>query len=71
MTLAIGFKTKKELKSKIGQDISGYIIETSFFGNEYHSNVKDICVCVSVAPDRVRNAFATISVENDILTKVT
>ena len=68
--LGIAFKTKKELKAKIGQDISSYIIETSVFGLEYNPNVQGVAVCVSLDPTRVRNSFAQIWVKDNILTKV-
>jgi len=69
--LGIRFKTKKELKTMVGKDISSYIIETSMFGAEYNGNNKGTAVCVSLDPSRVRNSFAQIWVDNNILTKVT
>jgi hypothetical protein len=69
--LGIRFKTKKELKTMVGKDISGHIIETSMFGAEYNGNNKGTAVCVSLDPSRVRNSFAQIWVTDNILTKVT
>jgi len=68
--LGIRFRTKKELKLMVGNDISGHIIETSFFGAEYNGNNQGIAVCVSLNPHIVRNIFAQIWVKDDILTKV-
>ncbi len=69
--LGIRFKTKKELREKICQNITDYIIETSFFGLQYHPNIKAECVCVSLDPSRVRNVFAQITCKDNILIKVT
>jgi hypothetical protein len=69
--LGVRFKTKKELKLMVGKDISGHIIETSMFGNEYDGNNRGSGVCVSLDPHRVRNTFAQIWVENNILIRVT
>jgi hypothetical protein len=69
--LGIRFKTKKELKTKVGQDISGFIIETSLFGAEFDGNNQGTCVCVSLDPYTVRNSFAQIWCKDNILTKVT
>ncbi len=69
--LAIGFKTKKELKQSIGKDISGDIIETSFFGAEYKPNLQGTAVVVSLQPSIIRKSFAQIWVTDNILTKVT
>jgi hypothetical protein len=69
--LGIRFETKKELKAKVGEDISGFIIETSLFGSEYDGNNQGSAVCVSLDPYMVRNVFAQIWVTDNILTKVT
>ncbi len=68
--LGIRFKTKKALREYIGKDITGHIIETSFFGLEYKSNLSGAAVCVSLNPERIRNAFAQIWVQDNILVKV-
>jgi hypothetical protein len=69
--LGIRFKTKKELKTMVGKDISSYVIETSLFGKEFDGNNQGTAVCVSLDPYNCRNVFAQIWVKNNILTKVT
>ena len=65
--MAIAFKTKKEAKAAVpfGEE---RIIETSFFGREFKDGIHS--VVVSVAPDRVRNAFARITVVGGKVVKV-
>ncbi len=67
----MGFKakTKKEVRGLIGKDVSGYFVETSFFGTEY-SPVGKFTVCISLDCTRVRNVFGTLTVKDNILTKV-
>jgi hypothetical protein len=69
--LGVRFKTKKELKGMVGSNIKPHIIETSLFGEEYDGENQGTCVCVSLDPYNVRNAFAQIWVRDNILTKVT
>ena len=66
--MAIAFKTKKEAKAAVpfGPEM---VIETSFFGPQFKDGEHG--VVVSVAPDRVRNSFATITVKNGMVVKVT
>lgn len=68
MTMGIrGFKTKKELKAAVGQDIRGKIIETSMFGAEYKPTGRNTVV----GPDPyTRKWFATITTADNIITKV-
>ncbi len=67
--IGLRVKSKKELKEKYkGKYISHLVIETSFFGTEYHDNVKNLCY---VGPDPYTNRrfFGTITVEDGILIK--
>ncbi len=67
----LGFrvKTKKAAKELVGKDVSGYFQETSMFGSEYKPSGK-FTVCISLDCTRIRNVFGTLTVENNILTKV-
>jgi len=67
--MGLRFKTKKEAKAAVPFRASDYIIETSFFGPKLRPNGK-FAVCVSLDPYTIRNAFAEITVENGIVTKV-
>lgn len=62
-------KTKKAAKELIGKDVSGYFQETSMFGLEYTPSGKHT-VCISLDCTRIRNVFGTLTVVNNILTKV-
>lgn len=59
------YKTKKELKSAIGQPLR--YEETSFFGPEYKENGS--FSVVGPSPSQ-RNWFARVTMENGIITKV-
>lgn len=66
MTLAAsGYKTKKELKAAVGQKLN--YEETSMFGPEYKSNGKFAVVGPSAYD---RKWFAEVTMENDIIKKV-
>lgn len=60
------YKTKKELKENIGKELR--FQETSMFGSEYKS---DGSFCV-VGPDAYTNRkwYATVTMENDLIKKV-
>lgn len=69
--MALNFKTKKAAKDALAERGTlgpENIIETSFFGPEYKDGSWG--VVVSTDPDRVRNSFATIVVENGRIVKV-
>lgn len=66
--IAIAVKTKKELKSYVGQSISHMVIETSLFGREYSDNVNGIPF-VGPGPYQ-RKFYGQITVVDGILTKV-
>ncbi len=67
----MGFKvkTKKAAKELIGKDVRSYFDETSLFGLEYSPSGK-FTVCISLNCRMVRNVFGTMTVVNNILTKV-
>lgn len=67
MTMGIrGFKTKKELKAAVGQ--VPRFIETSAFGPEFKGDGS----YVVVGPDPYhRRWFATVTVRNGVIAKVT
>jgi hypothetical protein len=61
--MALAFKTKAEAKRALAERGTlgpDDVIETSFFGPEYRDG--KTAVVVSVAPDRVRNSFAEITI---------
>ena len=69
--MALAFKTKKAAKEALAVKGSlgpEHIIETSFFGPEFKDGTHS--VVVSEAPDRIRNSFATITVEGGRIVKV-
>ena len=69
--MALAFKTKKAAKEALAARGSlgpEDIIETSMFGPQYKDGQH--AVVVSLEPDRVRNSFATITVEGGRITKV-
>ena len=65
--IAFAYKTKKELKGHIGEELD--YIETSFFGPEYRSSGW-LTGVVSRQPDRIRNSFARVLMENGLIRKV-
>ncbi len=67
MMTVTGCKTKKDLKSQIGQYAPGVVVETSMFGPEYKNNGSFAVVGPSAYD---RRWYATITVENDIIVKV-
>ena len=62
MTIQINYKTKKELKNNIGNELD--YIETNIFGNEYKDNGTVIGCDVN------RKFFAKITIENNIIKNV-
>ena len=65
MLAAYGYKTKKQLKESVGKKLR--YSETSMFGPEYVSTGKVTLVGPSAYE---RKWYATVTVENDIITKV-
>ena len=64
--IGLDYKTKKELKASIGQELA--CIETSMHGVEYVSNGK----ITGVGPSPYnRKWYATVTIENDKIVKVT
>lgn len=69
MTMGIrGFKTKKELKAFIGQDVRSRIVEASIFGKEF----KETGANTVVGPDAYndRRWFAIVHTVDGIVQKV-
>ena len=69
--MALLFKTKKEAREALAARGSlgpEDCLETSFFGPEYRDGVQ--AVVVSLAPDRVRNSFAEITIRAGRIVKV-
>tara|TARA_R110000765_G_scaffold112199_1_gene204242 strand:+ start:445 stop:642 length:198 start_codon:yes stop_codon:yes gene_type:complete len=63
--IGLNYKTKKELKASIGQSLS--YEETTMFGVEYVSNGK----LTGVGPSPyIRKWYATVTLENDKIVKV-
>lgn len=65
------FPTKKAAKEALaerGTLDDEDILETSFFGAEYKDGTH--AVCVSLDPTRVRNSFATITIEGGRIVKI-
>ncbi len=65
--MAIAFKTKKEAKAAVPFGAER-VIETSLFGREFQDGQH--AVVVSLAPDRIRNVFATITVKDGKVIRV-
>lgn len=63
---AIGYKTKKELKTNIGNYLR--YEETSFFGTEFKEN--GVNVIVGPNAYTARNWFAEVTCENGIIKSV-
>ena len=67
--LVTGYKSKKELKESIGQRL--VYRETSMFGEEYNSNGSFV---VAHRPEvtglKGREFFAEVTIENDLIKKV-
>ena len=68
MMSIFGCKTKKILKSKIGNSASGLFVETSMFGPEYHGDGHYAVVGPS---PYLRKWYAEITVKNGVILKVT
>ena len=63
--MGASYKTKKELKLAVGKPL--HYVETSMFGEEYKSN-GTFCV-VGPSPTQ-RNWFASVTMENGLIKKV-
>lgn len=69
--MALKFLTKKAAKEALAERGTlgpENIIETSFYGSEYKDGKHG--VVVSLAPDRVRNSFAEITIAGGRIVKV-
>jgi hypothetical protein len=68
--LVTGYTSKKELKAAIGKKL--VYRETSMFGNEYKSNGSFV-VAHRPAVTRLkgREFFAEVTIQNDLISKVT
>ena len=62
MTIQVHYKTKKDLKNNIGQELD--YTETNIFKNEYKQNG------IVIGCDLNRKFFAKITIENNIIKKV-
>ena len=65
------FKTKKAAQEALkarGSLGPEHVMETSLFGAEYKDGTT--AVCVSLDPYRVRNSFATITIEGGRIVKI-
>ena len=63
--IGASYKTKKTLKESIGKPLR--YVETSLFGYEYKPNGK---FCVVGPSPYVRKWFAEVTMENDLIKKV-
>lgn len=63
--MGASYKTKKELKQAIGQELR--YVETSMFGNEYKST--GTFVVVGPSPEK-RTWFASVTMKDDKIVKV-
>lgn len=69
MMLVIGYKSLKDLKGKIGEELR--YKETSVFGNEYKDNgTFTVAHRPLVTKDGGREFFAKVTVENGLIKKV-
>ena len=68
---ARNLKTKKVLKEMKGKSIAGHFVETSMFGNEMPSDGTGRITMVGPDAYRKRSWFATVTLEDFIITKVT
>ena len=62
MTIQVNYKTKKDLKNNIGQELD--YTETNIFKDEYTPNG------IVIGCDINRKFFAKITIENNIIKKV-
>ena len=62
MTIQVNYKTKKDLKNNIGQELD--YTETNIFKDEYKENG------IVIGCDLNRKFFAKITIENNIIKKV-
>jgi hypothetical protein len=62
MTIQVHYKTKKDLKNNIGQELD--YTETNIFKDEYTPNG------IVIGCDLNRKFFAKITIENNIIKKV-
>lgn len=63
---ATGYKTKKDLKESIGKKLT--YVETSSFGTEFKSD--GLVTIVGPNAYNSRKWFATVTLENGIITRV-
>lgn len=63
-------KTKKALKELKGQNFSKYYVETSMFGNEYPEDGNGRITMVGPCAYTSRKWYATVTVKDNIITKV-
>lgn len=63
-----GCRTKKELKSMVGQSADGLFLETSIFGAEYKGDGQ---YCVVGPSPYERKWFATVHAKDGKIVKVT
>lgn len=63
--MGASYKTKKALKEAVGKPLR--YVETSMFGPEYRSNGK---FCVVGPSPYDRKWFASVTMENDLIKKV-
>ena len=69
MMLLVGYKSKKELKTNIGQPLM--YEETSMFGAEYVSNGKIVgAYRPQLTGGGGREFFATVTLKDDLIVKV-
>jgi hypothetical protein len=66
--IIFNYESKKKLKENIGQRLR--YIETSMFGNEYVSNGTLTGANRPHITGKGREFFAQVTIENDIITKV-
>ena len=64
--MGASYKTKKELKTAIGKPLR--YVETSMFGSEYRDNGQ---FCVVGPSTTIRKWYATVTMENGLIKKVT
>lgn len=67
MMSVTGCKAKKDLKARVGQDVSGLFVETSLFGPEFHGDGQ--YTVVGPSPYK-RVWYATVVVKNGQIAQV-
>lgn len=69
MTLVVVYKTKKDLKAAVGQEL--HYIETSMFGNEYKADGRFTVANRPHITHMGREFFAEVTMEKGRIKKVT